>query len=176
MIERLSSCVRSAVASTAMLGDGDELGMKGRTNVDVGGVLQAGRELVLERSVVLHDFGAYAFPEPVAVSVVVERVGGGLAIGGTIDGIARGECGRCLDPVATPVHVEIDERFESSSGSDPFADGNVLSGDELDLTDLVRQLIDSALPLVLVCREDCAGLCATCGQKRDGTCRCQNPE
>jgi uncharacterized metal-binding protein YceD (DUF177 family) len=52
----------------------------------------------------------------------------------------------------------------------------VLSGDELDVRDLVRQLIDSALPYVILCREECLGLCADCGLKRDGACRCPQPE
>ena len=76
-----------------------------------------------------------------------------------------------------PLTVDVDERIDPAGERiDPFAENNVLAGDELDLGDLVRQLIDSALPLSLLCSETCRGLCATCGLKRDGDCRCTDPE
>ena len=147
-----------------------------RTNIDVGGVLHAGRELEVREAVSLSEFASFDFPAPVAVSLAIRRIGRGIALTGTIDGEARGECGRCLDEVALGVHVDVDERFEPSDRDDPLDESNILSGDELDLRDLVRQLIDSALPIVLACSDDCPGLCAACGQKRDGTCRCATPE
>lgn len=76
-----------------------------------------------------------------------------------------------------PLHLELEERFDPGLGrDDPFGQNNVLHGDELDVADLIRQLIDSALPLMLACNENCPGLCPECGRKRDGTCRCPHPE
>ena len=151
--------------------------MKGtRTRVAIGGVLHTGRELDVYERVVLPDFAAFRFPQPLEVQLTVRRVGGGLELKGTVDGSVGGECGRCLEDVEHPVHVDFAERFDPTGESnDPLAEANVLAGDELDLQDLVRQLIDSALPIVLVC-SDCPGLCAECGQKRDGSCRCAHPE
>lgn len=69
-----------------------------------------------------------------------------------------------------PLHLELEERFDPGLGrDDPFGQNNVLHGDELDVADLIRQLIDSALPLMLACNENCPGLCPECGRKRDGT-------
>jgi uncharacterized protein len=84
-----------------------------------------------------------------------------------------------LDEVVVPIHVDVDERFDPpSESSDPFGDNNVLSGTDLDLGDLVRQLVTAALPFGLVCKEDCRGLCVTCGQSKNagGDCHCPETE
>jgi uncharacterized protein len=74
--------------------------------------------------------------------------------------------------------VKVEERFDPPSGtSDPFGENNVLSGTSLDVGDLVRQLVTSALPYTILCREECRGLCGTCGQNKNegGGCTCPPP-
>lgn len=142
---------------------------RSRTTVDVGGVLHAGRELELREAVSLPDFGSFRFPQPLDVVLAIRGSGGALELRGTIEGRAAGECARCLEPVDLPLHLELDERVDPESGrDDPLGEGNVLRGEELDVADLIRQQIDSALPIVLACSNDCPGLCPQCGRKRDG--------
>jgi uncharacterized protein len=141
--------------------------------IDIGAVLGAGRELDVQQAVSLPNFGSYSFSAPAEVALSVRRLGRGLEVEGTADVTASGQCARCLDDVRLPLHLEIDERFEPGyERDDPFGENNVLVGDELDVGDLVRQLIDSALPLVLHCTDDCGGLCPACGNPRNGACRC----
>jgi len=148
-----------------------------RANVDVGGVLHTGRELHIRESVTLPDFASYTFPDPIGVSLRLRRVGRGLELHGSFAGEARGVCARCLDDVRFPLHIAVDEQFDpSSERENPLGESNVLVGDELDLQDLVRQLTDSALPIVLLCNEHCPGLCVVCGQKHDDGSRCTHPE
>ncbi len=148
-----------------------------RTNIDVGAVLHAGRELEVRDAVTLPEFASFRFPSPAGVALRIRRVGRGIELKGTIDAVTEGECARCLDGVRLPLHLEIDERFDpSSERDDPLGETNVLVGDELDLQDLTRQSIDSALPMALLCDDRCGGLCVECGQKRDGGCRCAHPE
>ncbi|GAC1539703.1 MAG: hypothetical protein NVS3B16_00950 [Vulcanimicrobiaceae bacterium] len=152
--------------------------MKGiRTNVDVGGVLHTGRELHIREAVLLPDFASYTFRSPIDVALRLRRVGRGLELAGSFDGVAEGTCARCLDDVRLPLHIDVDEQFDPTSDREnPLGESNVLVGDELDLQDLVRQLTDSALPIVLLCDEQCPGLCATCGHKHDDASRCTPPE
>jgi len=152
--------------------------MKGtRASIDVGGVLHTGRELSVREAVPLPEFASFRFPVPVAVALTIARLGRGLELKGTVEGDVEGECARCLEPVVFELELEVDETFEPGSDrADPFGESNVLIGDELDLPDLVRQLIDSALPIVLLCNENCPGLCEECGQKLGGECRCAHPE
>jgi len=43
----------------------------------------------------------------------------------------------------------------------------------IDLAEDVRQSVLLAVPLKLLCKESCKGLCPTCGQNRnEGTCNC----
>jgi uncharacterized protein len=141
--------------------------------IDVGAVLGAGRELDLHQAIRLPDFGSFSFPAPAEVALAARRVGRSLELEGTIDTAADGACARCLNDVRLPIHLEVSENIElDGEKADPLGENNVLVGEQLDLSDLVRQLIDSALPIVLLCNEECQGLCPACGKKRDGTCTC----
>ncbi len=132
--------------------------MSATGKIDVGPVLGAGRELELHQTVPLPEFESYSFPEPAQVDVTIRRLGRGIELEGTIDTTAVGACARCLNDVRLPIHLDVDERLGPQiDQGDPFAE-NILVDDQLDLTDLVRQLIDSALPMVLLCKEDCPGI------------------
>lgn len=128
----------------------------------------------LDERVEVPSFASVTFPEPAHAVLDLRRVGRGIEVTGTIDVVALGPCDRCLDETRVPIAVEVDERFDPISGAgDPLAENNVLDGTHLDAGDLVRQLVQTALPYGMVCREDCKGLCDRCGRSRnDGGCTC----
>ncbi len=147
--------------------------------IDIGSLLHAGRPIALDDSVVVPPFGSFLFSLPARTSLVLRREEKGVHVDGTIDIEAAGACDRCLDDVRVPIHVDVDERFDPVSGSsDPFADNNVLTGTDLDVGDLVRQLVTAALPFGLICKDECRGLCARCGQSKNvgGDCHCPEME
>ena len=50
-------------------------------------------------------------------------------------------------------------------------------GERLDLGDVLREQLYLTLPLKRLCREDCRGLCPTCGKNLNtGACGCPPPE
>ena len=150
-------------------------GMGSAQVIDVGSVLFAGHPMSLDERVEVPPHSTFTFPHPAHVRLDLRRVDRGLDIGGTIETGVEGRCDRCLEDVVVPMTGEVEERFDPPSGtSDPFGENNVLSGTDLDVGDLVRQLVTTALPYVLVCREDCRGLCDTCGRSKnaDGDCTC----
>ncbi|MCB1215051.1 MAG: DUF177 domain-containing protein, partial [Deltaproteobacteria bacterium] len=50
-------------------------------------------------------------------------------------------------------------------------------GDEIELSHLLSQEILLSLPMSLLCREDCKGLCPQCSQNlNQGPCQCQAME
>jgi uncharacterized protein len=50
-------------------------------------------------------------------------------------------------------------------------------GDRLDLGDVIREQLFLTVPLARVCREDCRGLCPTCGGNRNQqACACLTEE
>jgi uncharacterized protein len=144
--------------------------------IDIGSVLFAGRPMSLDECVEVPPFSTFTFPQPAHARLDVRRVDRGLDIGGTIEAMIAGPCDRCLDDVVVPMTVEVEERFDPPSGtSDPFGENNVLNGTALDVGDLVRQLVTSALPYVLTCGETCPGLCQRCGRKNGGEDGCTCP-
>jgi len=140
--------------------------------VDIASVLRAGRELVFEQSVPVPEFAFRAFPEPAAVRLTIKRLDRELDISGTIESTYIGTCDRCLGDVRRTMRLGVEERFAPTS-DDPFAESNVLNGTMLDVGDLVRQIIDSALSLTMLCSEECPGLCAACGRKKVEACTCR---
>jgi DUF177 domain-containing protein len=150
-------------------------GMGSSPVIDVGSVLFAGRPISLDERVEVPPFSTVTFPQPAHARLELRRVDRGLDVSGTIEAVAEGPCDRCLEDVVVPMTVEVEERFDPPSGtSDPFGENNVLSGTSLDVGDLVRQLVTSALPYTITCREDCRGLCDTCGRSKNegGGCTC----
>ena len=148
----------------------------GLERIDVGRVLATGRSLAVARPVDVPAFGSYAF-EPARVDVEIVRIERSLGIRGRIDVAVGGTCARCLDDVRRELTVHVDETLAANEGAQgALGDANVLDGASLDLADLTRQLIDTALPIVLLCSDDCPGLCQVCGKpRRDGACACNIP-
>ena len=154
-------------------------GMGSLVVVDIGSLLVSGRPMSLDERVGLPAFGSFRFPQPAHAELDLQRVDRGLQINGVVEVVVAGECIRCLDDVAIPLRIVVDERFDPPHGaSDPFAENNVLDGTNFDAGDLVRQVVTSALPFGLVCDEKCRGLCTTCGRSKNpgGGCACPATE
>jgi uncharacterized protein len=101
----------------------------------------------------------------------LESVMEGVLVSGTAAVQLAGECGRCLEPVTETLTVPIQELFAyPDSTTDATADEDEtarMEGDFLDLEPTLRDAVVLALPLTPLCREDCAGLCAECGERLD---------
>jgi uncharacterized protein len=89
-----------------------------------------------------------------------------------------------LQPVELPITTEFNERFvrtvswaaEEQHELQP-EDLNiaVFDGEGIELDDLVREELLLALPVNVLCREDCKGLCPVCGIDRNlSNCQCEN--
>lgn len=100
-------------------------------------------------------------------SLFVQPFGTELLVRGTLAQDFDAVCSRCggdfdftvtVDDFATS--VEIGEKIEF-----------------VDLTDELRQSIILALPSYPVCRQDCRGVCPTCGKNlNEGPCACDHTE
>ena len=113
----------------------------------------------------------------------IVRSGIELHVQGVVQATVIVACSRCLEVCREEVVIEVDEECTFGQIDDPAAYNDefgrlpLLNGDELDLSELVRQLITIHTPPRVICDEDCAGLCAMCGQDLNkGPCRCNKPE
>jgi uncharacterized protein len=92
-------------------------------------------------------------------------------------------CARCLEPVAVPLEVSVEEVFSptidifTGKSVTPEEEDRALWIDEhhiLDLSEVVRQDVLLAAPISVTCRTDCRGLCPNCGQDlNQGKCGCE---
>ena len=144
--------------------------------IDVGGLLAGSRQrLLVDDRVPLAPFEGVTFPEAAAVHLELHSAGATLEIKGSVDAKIHAGCGRCLEDVTGDMHLEVDEQVEAGSSrqNGPFEDSNILADDRLDVADLTTQLVCSAIPIGLLCKEDCKGICPRCGQNRNtATCEC----
>ncbi len=101
----------------------------------------------------IESFEGIVFERRASVRLRLRSTSGWLEVDGCVDARASGECDVCLDPIGFDVHVDVDERFDPHVGrdADPFGDGNVLIGSQLDVADLAQQVVLSALPMGVRC-------------------------
>jgi uncharacterized protein len=97
----------------------------------------------------------------------LEAVHEGILVSGTAFAEVEGECGRCLDPLAYDLEVNVQELFfyegvELSDEEDDEEQRRV-EHDLIDLEPVLRDAVVTTLPFQPVCREDCQGLCSICG-------------
>lgn len=97
---------------------------------------------------------------PVEVEAVLEGMDQGVLARFRSTATARLVCTRCLTEWDAEIQSEATQVFEP----EPDEDGYGLEADDtIDLSGPVRDEIALAVPLRPLCREDCAGLCPTCG-------------
>jgi uncharacterized protein len=105
------------------------------------------------------------------VEVKFEPVGSGVLATGSATVEWKSVCGRCANPITGVSKCEFQEEFDSNPAVD--ADTYPMKQDQVDLELVSREAILLGLPLAPLCREDCAGLCITCGADlNDGACSC----
>ena len=106
----------------------------------------------------------------VVVDVVLEPLGASIEAVGTVSAPWTGECRRCLRPVRSSLRAGVREIFEE----EPVAEETYpLRHGEVDLEPMAREAVMLELPQAPLCREDCLGLCPTCGADRnEGGCGC----
>lgn len=107
---------------------------------------------------------------------------GEVRIRGTYSVGMGSACDRCLAPARFPIEagfdlfyrpmsfIARDEEVEIDEGE---AELGFYEKDVIDLEDVLREQVLLALPMQRVCREDCKGICPSCGRNRnEGECGC----
>ncbi len=128
----------------------------------------------LKQSSVLHAEGTAKL---INSSLEEIRVEGDLKV--EIEGI----CDRCIEAAGYSIENHFDLVYmpaeEARSGGENEIDGAGLEvgyyeGNGLELNDVLREVVLLALPMRLVCAEDCKGICPVCGQNRNlSDCGCR---
>ena len=103
---------------------------------------------------------------PVHVTGSVTFGGNLFLLAGRLSVKTQLSCSRCLTPVDKEIVFEFEEEFEEREypGEDAV----------MDLVEIASQLWITSVPMRILCREDCKGLCPICGKDLNGgECDCQ---
>jgi uncharacterized protein len=104
------------------------------------------------------------------------REGTKVHLRGTIATDVRVECARCAEPLTRHLDIPFEDVFvnaaEETNEKDLEVEGSDLDeqlviGNEIDLTETIREQILLNLPEQVLCKEDCKGLCPQCGANRN---------
>jgi uncharacterized protein len=76
----------------------------------------------------------------------------------------HGPCFRCLGDAALELPLDAREYQATNPGESDDLRTPYVVDDRLDLAAWSRDAVALALPDKILCRSDCAGLCATCGR------------
>jgi uncharacterized protein len=107
---------------------------------------------------------------PIVVRLHLESLSDGIVVDGEVISTWHGSCRRCLTDVGGRLHSQVHEIYQGTI-TDPEA--FPIEHDQIDLAPVVREVVQIDLPVVPVCRPDCAGLCPTCGVDRNlEPCQC----
>jgi len=109
---------------------------------------------------------------PAKVDAVAELVGSEIRIRGRVGTSLEVCCDRCLVSVTIPVEQDFDlsyrpvstiARAEEVELPEDELEVGFFSGDGIELADVVTEQVILSVPMKVVCRTDCRGLCPVCG-------------
>ena len=112
------------------------------------------------------------------------RTDTGVWVSGTLEASVRSACSRCLREFMAPARLHIDDVYypmlDVNTGArlplpeDGESFCTIDTDHILDITEAVRQYAMLGLPMMPLCRSDCAGLCPECGVNlNEGSCSCE---
>ena len=117
-----------------------------------------------------HDF---TLPDGLDYDLMLTNAGEGILATGIVRGHVVGTCDRCLERAEFDLAAEVDEYylFHAPSQTDSLGEDEddvdfSLVGDDhtIDLTEALVSAVLMDTPFVVLCREDCRGLCPICGE------------
>lgn len=117
----------------------------------------------------------FRLPDGLDYDLVLTNAGKGILVTGIVSGRVLGTCDRCLEEAVLDLTGEVEEYYlfrqeATADGSDTLGDDDEMDfswvGEDhtIDLTDAISSALLMETPYVVLCREDCKGLCPVCGE------------
>jgi uncharacterized protein len=131
--------------------------------------LRPGEEYRDERDIELapFDLGGQRYlpvPEKALAELVISRVSSGTVFELRFGARLHGPCVRCLKDAVVDLPISAREYQATSPGEAEELRTQYVRENRLDLSTWARDAVALALPQQILCRPDCAGLCAVCGE------------
>lgn len=117
------------------------------------------------------DFPGYTVPEPADVQIAMVLSAGLLELSIRVKAQVQYECARCLEECVRPFEVERVYTIREADLEDPDTELPFTPEGRLDVKELAYDELLLEIPTVLLCSDDCAGLCPVCGNRKPCSCR-----
>jgi uncharacterized protein len=128
------------------------------------------------------DDEVYRLVDPIVLTAEVTRSRDQYRLAGTVSTTIELACVRCLEPFQAPVRESFDVLYMPHTGQPGEEDKQIEDNDlttafysdhVIDLGQLMLEQFYLAVPMKPLCRDDCRGLCPTCGTNLNtGSCAC----
>ncbi|MDO4463628.1 MAG: DUF177 domain-containing protein [Bacillota bacterium] len=131
--------------------------------------------LSFEPNMVSYMGNAYRIKEKSPVNVVLTNIGTGkVLVQGEMKLVLSIPCDRCLTDVDVPLQFSFEEEvFTPEEQPDDQDRQEFVLGYELDIEALVNSEILVNMPVKVLCKPDCKGICKQCGHNlNEGDCGC----
>ena len=123
---------------------------------------------------------------PMNVGGHIYKAGNKYILNGRINGGLQIKCDRCLEPFHYDVKSDFQLYFTLSILNSDQSDVELqdddmevdfIRGDFIELDDIIREQIYLSLPMKSLCRENCSGLCPSCGRNLNKErCQCRQEQ
>ncbi len=145
--------------------------------VDIRELVETSGRFEGDESVALEDPVAGAVVAPCHVEVEYRQGQGTIRLHGTVAVAMVTQCHRCLDPVRQDLAGDFELLVRRGEHAAEEGDDVVtlpLHQYDVDLEPYVHEAVVLATPMIVLCRDDCRGLCPTCGVNWNReTCACR---
>ena len=121
----------------------------------------------------------YSFNEPLTYMLTLTHTGEAFVVAGTLHASVTTPCARCLDDARYECSASFTEYVfvsEEAAQSKDLEDDEFFvlpANHELDIIEMISSALVLELPNLIVCSDDCKGLCSVCGcNLNKETCSC----
>ena len=110
----------------------------------------------------------------VKVEGKIKNIAGVLTIKAVISGTYTAVCDRCMEEASLKLEAKLDTIFDINEAKD---DSLTLENGKIDLVRTAYDALSLEIPMVILCKEDCKGICPHCGKNLNlEECDCAEDE
>lgn len=117
------------------------------------------------------------FDNDIDLDVILDKTSTQIFLKTEINTSGNFECDRCLSLFKHHIHTSYNITYMYKyEGIPEEGEIQIIDNEEnyIDISEDVRQFILLAIPIKLLCKEDCKGLCPRCGKNlNNGSCECE---
>ncbi|WP_242826507.1 YceD family protein [Caldisalinibacter kiritimatiensis] len=113
--------------------------------------------------------------EPIEIKADIYNTDDGIFLSGKLIYIYSENCARCLKEFKNKVETKISAKIVGKNEDiDEYEVIIYHSEGKFNLEDIVITFVNLSLPMRVLCKDDCKGLCPKCGKNlNEGECNCE---